>query len=130
MGDACRDCYSEFIFAYSNIQEDQNGSRRCQEWTLNRFFEFVVARNWASISNFKSNPNYHHHFTSPSMVRLITHNLLACHVKNCTSNNFPLAFKDVQIELREAEFNADFLRGFLPKIEWGALVGAAREVCI
>lgn len=62
------------------------------------------------------------------MVRLITHNLLACHVKGCTSNNFPLAFKDVQIELREAEMNPDFLRGFLPKIDWNALVGAAREV--
>ena len=62
------------------------------------------------------------------MVRLITHNLLACHVKNCTSNNFPLTFKNVQIELRDAEFNPDFLRGFLPKIEWDALVGAAREV--
>lgn len=62
------------------------------------------------------------------MVRLITHNLLACHVKNCTSNNFPLAFKDAQIELREAEFNPDFLRGFLPKVEWGALVQAAREL--
>ncbi|KAF7981499.1 hypothetical protein HWV62_33047 [Athelia sp. TMB] len=62
------------------------------------------------------------------MVRLITHNLLACHVKGCTSNNFPLAFKDVQIELREAELNPDFLRGFLPKIEWNALVGAAMEL--
>ena len=66
--------------------------------------------------------------TTP-MVRLITHNLLACHVKNCTSNNFPLGFKDVQIELHEAEFNADFLRGFMPKIEWGALIEAAKEVC-
>ena len=62
------------------------------------------------------------------MVRLITHNLLACHVKNCNSNNFPLEFKDVQIELREAEFNPDFLKGFLPKIEWEALVNAARQV--
>lgn len=62
------------------------------------------------------------------MVRLITHNLLACHVKGCTSNNFPLEFKDVQIELREAEFNPDFLRGFMPKIEWKALVDAARQV--
>ena len=62
------------------------------------------------------------------MVRLITHNLLACHVKGCTSNNFPLEFKDVQVEIREAEFNADFLRGFMPKIEWTALVGAARQV--
>ncbi|OBZ73020.1 hypothetical protein A0H81_07092 [Grifola frondosa] len=62
------------------------------------------------------------------MVRLITHNLLACHAKGCTSNNFPLQFKDVEIELREAEFNPDFIRGFLPRIEWTALVNAAREV--
>jgi len=61
------------------------------------------------------------------MVRLITHNLLACHVKGCNSNNFPLAFKDVQIELQEAEFNADFLKGFLPKLEWTALVNAAKQ---
>ena len=65
------------------------------------------------------------------MVRLITHNLLACHVKNCTTNNFPLVFQDVSdVVVREAEYNPDFLRGFLPKIEWGALVGAARQVRI
>lgn len=62
------------------------------------------------------------------MVRLITHNLLACHVKNCTSNNFPLLLKDVQVEMREAEYNPDFLRGFMPKIEWTALVDAAKQV--
>lgn len=67
-------------------------------------------------------------YTSSSMVRLITHNLLACHAKGCTSNNFPLAFKDVQIALRDAEFNADFLRNFMPKIEWNALVQASRQV--
>lgn len=62
------------------------------------------------------------------MVRLITHNLLACHVKGCTSNNFPLEFKDVHIVLRDTEFNPDFLKGFMPKIEWKALVDAARQV--
>lgn len=64
------------------------------------------------------------------MVRLITHNLLACHAKGCTSNNFPLTFKDVEVELREAEFNGDFLLGFLPKLEWSALVDAAKQVYI
>lgn len=64
------------------------------------------------------------------MVRLITHNLLACHAKGCTSNNFPLQFKDAQIEIRDAEFNPDFLRGFIPRIEWAALVNAARQVSI
>ncbi|KAJ4483417.1 hypothetical protein J3R30DRAFT_1777434 [Lentinula aciculospora] len=62
------------------------------------------------------------------MVRLITHNLLACHVKGCTSNNFPLQFQDVQIELREADYNADFLKAFLPKLEWKALVDSARKL--
>ncbi|TFK20174.1 trm112 [Coprinopsis marcescibilis] len=62
------------------------------------------------------------------MVRLITHNLLACHVKNCTVNNFPLEFKNVQLEIREAEFNPDFIRGFLPKLEWKALVDTARQL--
>ncbi|TFK96509.1 hypothetical protein BDV98DRAFT_555237 [Pterulicium gracile] len=62
------------------------------------------------------------------MVRLITHNLLACHAKGCTSNNFPLQLKDVQLEQREAEFNPDFLRRFMPKLDWGALVDTARQL--
>lgn len=63
-----------------------------------------------------------------AMVRLITHNLLACHVKGCTVNNFPLKLTNVKLALREAEFNPDFLRGFLPRIEWDALIQASREV--
>lgn len=87
------------------------------------------------------------------MVRLITHNLLACHSKACAgisfvnhsadnsdamdadsapptgpATNFPLKFRDAKIELREAEFNEDFLKGFLPRIEWKALVDSARDV--
>jgi hypothetical protein len=66
------------------------------------------------------------------MVRLFTHNLLACHAKSCVGAPaaFPLAFKDVTIAVREAEFNADFLRGFLSRLEWGALVSAAKQVCL
>ena len=66
------------------------------------------------------------------MVRLITHNLLACHAKGCTSSpdNFPLQLKDVEIVVREAEYNPEFIKGFIPKIEWGALTDAARAVSI
>ncbi|KAH7910418.1 hypothetical protein BJ138DRAFT_1114112 [Hygrophoropsis aurantiaca] len=62
------------------------------------------------------------------MVRLITHNLLACHVKGCTTNNFPLTFQDVQIELQEAEFNPEFVRNLLSRLDWAALVDAAKQV--
>lgn len=66
------------------------------------------------------------------MVRLITHNLLACHAKGCTVNNFPLLLQDVQIELHEQEFNSDFIKNILPRLEWRALVDAATlaSVCI
>ena len=62
------------------------------------------------------------------MVRLVTHNLLACHAKNCNANNFPLQFKDVSLEIRESEFNSEFLKNFMPKLEWKALVDTARQV--
>ena len=39
-----------------------------------------------------------------------------------------LALKDVKLELREAEYNPDFVRNFLPRLDWPALVHAAREV--
>ncbi|KAN0064529.1 hypothetical protein ACQY0O_002157 [Thecaphora frezii] len=63
-------------------------------------------------------------------MRLLTHNLLACHAKTCatTSNNFPLILKDVQLEQIEAEENEQFIRGFLPKLEWNALVSTARAL--
>lgn len=64
------------------------------------------------------------------MVRLITHNLLSCHAKGCTTNNFPLQFKDAEIEHREADFNPEFIRGLLPKIKWKALVDTVKEVSI
>ena len=67
-------------------------------------------------------------FPLAGMVRLITHNLLACHAKGCTTNNFPLKLTNVKLALREADFNPDFLRGFLPRIEWDALIQASREV--
>ncbi|KDN38458.1 Trm112p-domain-containing protein [Tilletiaria anomala UBC 951] len=63
-------------------------------------------------------------------MRLLTHNLLACNAKTCitTSNNFPLKFSNVSLELIEADWNEDFIRGFVPKIEWNALVSASREL--
>ena len=70
----------------------------------------------------------HRHTSKFFMVRLVTHNLLACHAKDCNANNFPLIFQNVRLEIREAEFNSDFIKTFLPKIEWNALVKTAREV--
>ncbi|SNX84607.1 related to TRM112 - subunit of tRNA methyltransferase complex [Melanopsichium pennsylvanicum] len=63
-------------------------------------------------------------------MRLLTHNLLACHAKTCqtTSNNFPLILKDVQLEIIQADSNEIFIKGFLPKLDWPALVKTARSL--
>ncbi|KAI9350390.1 hypothetical protein BD770DRAFT_326731 [Pilaira anomala] len=63
-------------------------------------------------------------------MRLITHNMLQCHVKNCNNNNFPLRFEDVQVELIEADFNPEFLSNMLNKIEWDALYNTAVQLGI
>ncbi|KOS15515.1 hypothetical protein Malapachy_2420 [Malassezia pachydermatis] len=63
-------------------------------------------------------------------MRLLTHNLLACHAKGCgsSSNNFPLQLRNVQLELIEADYNETFLKGFLPKLAWPAFVSTARQL--
>lgn len=65
---------------------------------------------------------------SLSLPSLVSSNILACHVKSCNANNFPLLLSNVEIEIREAEYNEDFLKGFWPKIEWAALVDTAKTV--
>ncbi|RKO97128.1 hypothetical protein CXG81DRAFT_12081 [Caulochytrium protostelioides] len=60
--------------------------------------------------------------TRVNTERLLTHNMLQCHVKNCRPNeSFPLTIKDPELERTEAEFNPDFMRGLVPKLDWTAL---------
>lgn len=61
-------------------------------------------------------------------MRLITHNMLQCHVKNCNDNNFPLRLEEVEVELVEAEFQPAFLQNILGKLEWEAFVNTAMQV--
>jgi hypothetical protein len=64
------------------------------------------------------------------MVRLITQNLLSCPSTLCAyPANFPLSFQDVEeLEMVEAEYNPEFLRGVLSRLEWNALRNSAAEV--
>lgn len=66
----------------------------------------------------------------PEMVRLLTQNLICCPAKSCSyPANFPLSFSSVtDLQIVQAEFNEEFLRGYLNRIEWSALRKSAAEV--
>ncbi|BGP56140.1 hypothetical protein JCM8202_005908 [Rhodotorula sphaerocarpa] len=64
------------------------------------------------------------------MVRLITQNLLSCPSRACAyPTNFPLSFRNVErLEMVDAEFNEEFVRGVLSRLEWQALRKSAAEL--
>ena len=62
-------------------------------------------------------------------MRLFTHNFLQCHVRSCTKNNFPLKFQEnAEVQIKTAEFNADFLALQMCKIDYSALLDVLKEV--
>uniref|UniRef100_A0A7S1SR84 Multifunctional methyltransferase subunit TRM112-like protein n=1 Tax=Tetraselmis chuii TaxID=63592 RepID=A0A7S1SR84_9CHLO len=61
-------------------------------------------------------------------MKLLTHNMLACHIKG-VKNNYPFKIEAKKVEEREAEFNPEFLRHIFPRLEWTALKEAAETVC-
>ncbi|KAI3952351.1 hypothetical protein MKX01_009224 [Papaver californicum] len=60
-------------------------------------------------------------------MRLLTHNMLSCNIKGVT-NGFPLGLEITKHEIKEVEFNSDFIRNMFVKIEWKALVNAAKSM--
>lgn len=60
-------------------------------------------------------------------MRLLAHNMLACNVKGVV-NGYPLKIEPKETRESETPFNAEFLVHMLPKMEWPAFVGAAKEI--
>ena len=61
-------------------------------------------------------------------MRLFTHNFLQCHVKGCTSDNFPLCISEAEVVQKETEFNPEFMRNYLCKLDYPALLSTVQEV--
>ena len=57
-------------------------------------------------------------------MRLFTHNLLMCNKKG-VKEGYPLIIEATTVEERKTDFNAQFLKGLMPKVNWEALKGAA-----
>ena len=60
-------------------------------------------------------------------MRLLTHNMLSSNIKGVT-NGFPLRIEIEKVVEKPVDFNPEFLRNMFPKIEWKALVSAARSM--
>jgi hypothetical protein len=86
-----------------------------------------------SLERFRGKRNKRLHialsFLFPKM-KLLTHNMLQCNVKGCTSNNFPLAVKATEVSREETEFRPEFIKHLIPKIDYAALAQTAREVIV
>ena len=63
-------------------------------------------------------------------MKVITVNFMTCAVKGCKAlpASFPLHFHDAELELQELDFEAEFIRNVIPRIDWGALQITANEV--
>ncbi|KAE8337689.1 hypothetical protein BDV24DRAFT_166970 [Aspergillus arachidicola] len=63
-------------------------------------------------------------------MKLITANFLTCAVKGCKASpaSFPLHFRDAELELQELDFQPDFIRNIVPRIDWHALQTMANEL--
>ncbi|XP_010270027.1 PREDICTED: multifunctional methyltransferase subunit TRM112-like protein At1g22270 [Nelumbo nucifera] len=60
-------------------------------------------------------------------MRLLAHNMFSCNIKG-VMNGFPLRLEVEKFVEKEVDFSVEFLRNIFPKIEWKALVNAARSM--
>ncbi|CAG8918016.1 unnamed protein product [Penicillium salamii] len=65
-----------------------------------------------------------------SAMKVITANFVTCAVKECKTSpaSFPLHFHDAELEQQELEFQPEFIRNVIPRIDWEALRATANEL--
>ncbi|CAI7651951.1 unnamed protein product [Penicillium manginii] len=63
-------------------------------------------------------------------MKVITANFVTCAVKECktTATSFPLHFHDAELELQEVDFQPEFIRNVIPRIDWEGLRTTANEL--
>ena len=61
-------------------------------------------------------------------MKVLTHNMLQCHAKNCKTNNFPLRLESCELQSPSQELNPEFLNTMRERIDFSALSKAASEL--
>ncbi|XP_056010770.1 uncharacterized protein LOC125678848 isoform X3 [Ostrea edulis] len=60
-------------------------------------------------------------------MKLLTHNFLTSNIIKGVKNGYPLGLHAGKVEVKEVDFNSDFITRMMPKIDWIALQKAAKE---
>ncbi|KAK3087434.1 hypothetical protein FSP39_005879 [Pinctada imbricata] len=61
-------------------------------------------------------------------MKLLTHNFLTSNIIKGVTKGYPLQIMAEKVDVKEVEFNPDFVTKMLPKIDWSALIKAAKDV--
>ncbi|PRP88200.1 hypothetical protein PROFUN_04023 [Planoprotostelium fungivorum] len=62
-------------------------------------------------------------------MRILSHNMLQCIVKGCGAANYPLRLNGEAVH-KESEYNEDFIKHMMSKIDYPALYQASQDVKI
>ncbi|PNH08025.1 hypothetical protein TSOC_005476 [Tetrabaena socialis] len=60
-------------------------------------------------------------------MKLLTHNMLSCHIKGVKSG-YPFLIEVGKVTEHEADFDADFLKHIFPRINWPAFLQGAQSM--
>lgn len=60
-------------------------------------------------------------------MKLMTHNMLKCNIKG-VKNGFPFKIEASEVLVKEADYNPDFIKRMIEKLEWKALVETAQSL--
>lgn len=60
-------------------------------------------------------------------MKLLTHNLLRCNLKG-VKKGYPLRIEATQVEVKETEFNPEFVQNMLERLDWDCLRAAAAQL--
>lgn len=63
-------------------------------------------------------------------MKLLTTNFVQCAVKSCagSSNCFPLRYEECELVHQDVEFDPDFVKSIMAKIDWPALLSVTHDL--
>ncbi|ODV61611.1 RNA methylation protein TRM112 [Ascoidea rubescens DSM 1968] len=63
-------------------------------------------------------------------MKLITSNFIKCPIKKCDSSldSYPLSYQNCQLVIKQQDFNANFIKSMLNRLDWDALLRVAKEL--